>query len=298
MFLFEKNCSCSAAFFLLLFGTLAFVENLDVGFWKQEKTRNRDEKRNYAVRKTCCFMGLLGLLLALAGCSSFTADSYNAEGVRLLGACRTEDALDCFEQAKNADPNNPDAYYNCGVVYHEMAIETGRESDFEMARYYYDMCLERNPNHVDCNRSKATLLCDIGESDHAFQMLQAWVNREPASAEPRVELARLYDEHNQLGQARDCLNDAIAIDSRNVRAYTALGSVRERMGESTEALRAYEQALALNPNQPEINDRIAALRYTTPATTPATPTTPETAPSITPSEKKEVIATGPDGTIQ
>lgn len=241
---------------------------------------------------------LAGCLIFLGGCQSFTASSYNAEGVRMLAAQRPEDALDYFERAKNADPENPDAYYNCGVVYHEMAIDTGRESDFQMAKYYYDLCLERNPNHVECNRSKATLLCDIGQNDAAFQLMESWVDRQPASAEPRIELARLYDEHHQLARARDCLTDAVAIDSHNVRAYTALGSVRERMGDNQEAIHAYERALALNPYQPEVNSRIASLRYTVPNTTPpSAPLRPEQQNTVDP-EGKEEIATAPGSSVQ
>ena len=223
------------------------------------------------------------LLLFVSGCHTFTASSRNAEGVRMLAASRTEEALDCFEQARNADPNNPDSYYNCGIVYHQRAIESERESDFQMAKYYYTQCLERNPNHVECNRSMATLLCDIGQSDDAFRLVEAWVARQPSSAEPRIELARLYDEHRQLSRARDCLNDAIAIDSRNVRAYTALGSVRERMGDNAQAIAAYERSLALNPYQPDINSRVSALRYTVPQ---------QPAPTLNPQQENSLDPTG------
>ncbi|MDO4574564.1 MAG: tetratricopeptide repeat protein [Planctomycetia bacterium] len=242
--------------------------------------------------------GFIGLLVCLAGCNTFTANSYNAEGVRMLACSRTEEALDCFEQARCADPNNPDAYYNCGVVYHKRAIETGRESDFQMAKYYYDLCLQKSPNHVECNRSKATLLCDMGQNDEAFKMMECWVHREPSNPEPRIELARLYDEHNQLTRARDCLNDAVAIDDRNVRAYTALGNVRERMGDRCEALSAYEHALALNPYQPDISSRVAALRYATPATTPpSAPLRPEQQNSADPNGQ-ERIATQPESIVK
>ncbi|MDO4549895.1 MAG: tetratricopeptide repeat protein [Planctomycetia bacterium] len=205
-----------------------------------------------------------GCMLFFVGCNSFSAKSHNAEGVRMMNASRIDEALDCFEKACATDPNNPDSFYNCGNVYHQLAKRGGNPADFDNARYYYDLCLQREPNHAECNRAKATLLCDIGRSDEAFHMIEAWVNRQPASAEPRIELARLYDENGQLGKARDHLSDAVALDDRNVRAYTALGSVRERMGENQEAISAYQHALALNPYLPDINNRVAALRYAAP----------------------------------
>jgi len=245
------------------------------------KTRKPDPKRTAVVKKyfhsqdssvakgakmtqLVSFSVVLASAMLLNGCSSFTANNYNAEGVRLLAAQRTEDALNCFEKAKQADPDSPDAYYNSGVVYHQRAIDTGQEQDFQMAKYCYELCLQKNPDHIECNRSLATLFCDIGQDDLAFRLIEEWVDRQPNSAEPRIELARLYDEHKQLGRARDCLNDAVAIDNRSTRAYTALGSVRERMGDSENALTAYEHALALNPYQPDVQNRVAALRYSAP----------------------------------
>lgn len=235
---------------------------------------------------------LASAMFFLTGCSSFTASNYNAEGVRLLAAKRTEDALNCFEKAKQADPDSPDAYYNSGVVYHQRAIEAGQEQDFQMAKYCYELCLQKNPDHVECNRSLATLFCDVGQDDQAFRLIKEWVDRQPNSPEPRIELARLYDEHKQLGRARDCLNDAVAIDNRSTRAFTALGSVRERMGDSENALAAYEHALALNPYQPDIQNRVAALRYSAPEpSVKPIQTTPE---SLADPEKKEMLATEPN----
>lgn len=230
-----------------------------------------------------------------SGCSSFTASSYNAEGVRMLAAHRTEDALNCFEKAKQANPEDADSYYNCGVVYHQRAIETGQEQDFQMAKYCYELCLQRNPNHVECNRSRATLLCDIGQDDEAFRMIEEWIDRQPNSAEPRIELARLYDEHKQLDRASSCLNDAVAIDDRNTRAYTALGSVRERMGDTENAISAYEHALALDPYQPGVQNRIAALRYSAPqpSVNPIIPSGQEN--KIDPANR-EVLANQPEET--
>ncbi|MBQ4144955.1 MAG: tetratricopeptide repeat protein [Thermoguttaceae bacterium] len=251
------------------------------------------DRQRARVLAAAAFLALFNIV-CLSGCSTFTANNYNAEGVRLLAQHRTEEALNCFEKAKNADPTSPDSYYNSGVVYHKRAIETGHEQDFQMAKYCYELCLQRSPNHVECNRSLATLYCDIGQNDYAFRLVEEWVARVPNSAEPRIELARLYDEHKQLGKARDCLNDAVAIDNQNLRAYTALGHVRERMGDTENAIAAYEHALALNPYQPEVHNRVAALRYqdTAPTLSPIHPNTPGRENAVDPGNR-EMLATEP-----
>ena len=64
------------------------------------------------------------------------------------------------------------------------------------------------------------------------------------------------------------------------------------MGDNESALAAYEHALALNPYQPEIQNKVTSLRYTVPGTG-AKPITPQEN-AIDPNGK-EMMAIQPDG---
>jgi len=60
--------------------------------------------------------------------------------------------------------------------------------------------------------------------------------------------------------ATDLLADAIRLDPNNVRAFTALGTLRESQGENLLALDNYIRALQLDQNQAGLAQRVASLQ--------------------------------------
>ena len=74
-----------------------------------------------------------------------------------------------------------------------------------------------------------------------------------------MELARFYEERKQPEQAKRFLQEAIAIDQNNARAWAALGRLRERSGDRSQALANYQRGYALDPTQAPLAQRIAAL---------------------------------------
>ena len=65
---------------------------------------------------------------------------------------------------------------------------------------------------------------------------------------------------------------ALAIDSTNPRARTALGKIREDQGDIPQALADYQVALSRNPRQPHLKARVAALATTVAGPPPVSPT--------------------------
>ncbi len=215
-------------------------------------------------------MVLAGLsLLTAAGCGGIAAQSQNAEGVRLFDQGRYQDAMRQFEQAVVSDPNNADGYYNLATICHRLGVLNNDPSQLAQAEHYYNQCLDRDENHRECYRGLAVLLVEQQQSEEAFRLLQLWADRNPTSAEPNIELARLFEEFGDLKAARERLTKAITVDPRNARALAALGRVREQAGEHALALNNYQQSLWHNQFQPGVAARIAALQ---PALGPPGPT--------------------------
>jgi len=196
----------------------------------------------------------------LAGCTSFTAASKNAEGVRLLQQARYQEALAEFQQATRIDPQNADAFYNLAATYHRLGKLENRPNYLEQAELLYQQCLDRAPGHVDCHRGLAVLLCEQGRAQEAIRLLQGWVDRQPRSADARIELARLYDELGDKNLAVENLLACLAIDADNPRALTALGKLREEAGQHAQALENYARSLARDNRQPAVAARIAWLQ--------------------------------------
>lgn len=199
-----------------------------------------------------------GALVLVAGCGSLVRND-NAEGVKLYQQGNYLGAVNCFQEALAQQPGNPDCFYNLGATYHQQAKLFRQPADLQTAEQYYHLCLARNPDHAACQRALAVLLVEENRRDEAIAQLQAWAARQPSSALPQIELARLCQEHGDLGMAENHLVDALAIDPDNTRALVALGSLREATGEPSQALVNYSRALSIDPQQPVVSARLASL---------------------------------------
>ncbi len=198
-------------------------------------------------------------LSATYGCA-WSPKSINSQGVGLYHQGNYDGALALFHQAISLDPNNPNFYYNLARVHHQKARQTKDAREREKAETYYNLCLDRDPNHTDCYRSLAVLLVEQGRKQDAFTLLERWNMRSPHLADPKIELARLYEETGDLTAAKEKLLAALQVEPNNPRALAALGHVRERQGDLVQALADYKRSLAVNPAQPKVALRAAALQ--------------------------------------
>lgn len=207
-------------------------------------------------------LGMSCLLISLAGCHMM-ADGQNIEGVRLLEQGQAQAALQRFQQVVVANPTNADGYYNMAATYHRVGREASDQQQLKYAEDLYNRCLDISPNHVECRRGLAVLLAETNRSDRAFNLLKNWVDSNPTLADARVELARLYQEYGEVETAKAQLNQAIAFDQNNYRAWAALGRIREELGDPAQALANYQRSYGLNSFQPRVAQRIASLSQTT-----------------------------------
>jgi len=213
--------------------------------------------------------GLLSVcLLAATGCSNITNQALNSDGVRLYQNGNYVQAAEQFQKAIASNPKNADGYYNLASAMHKNGKLYNRPEDLLQAEQLYNQCLEYDPDHAECYRGLAVLLSETQRQDASFRLLEGWASRSPAIAEPRIELARLLEETNNLPQASARLVEALAIDPHNSRALTALGRLRELSGDTRQALANYQRSLSINRFQPNLTARIASLQAATAVTTP------------------------------
>jgi len=232
------------------------------------------------------------LCFAASGCTQL---AQNGTGVTLFQQGRYAEALHLFEQAKQADPTNSDTHYNLASTYHRLGSSAKDQKMLDNSEAIYNQALELAPNHVECHRGLAVLLVETGRSDKAFTLLKRWAQRSPNISDARVELAKLHQEFNQTKIAEQYLDEALAMDPNNARAWAERGRLRENSGELMQAVQNYQQSIALDSLQPNLYQRIGALNVrmtqNVVATTagsiagtqsvPATPTLNAAAPSST-----------------
>jgi tetratricopeptide (TPR) repeat protein len=227
---------------------------------------------------------LVGLGLSTAGgCTNFVANRNNADGVTLFQRGQYQEALAQFQAATYADPANADGYYNLGATYHRLGRLRSEKNDYlAQAEKNYRQCLDKNPNHRDCHRGLAVLLIEENRANEAFASIQTWAAQSPSLAEPRMELARLYEEFGNKEAAANTLAEAVRLNPDDPRQWAAMGKVREEMGENTQALTDYQHSLAINPNQTDVSARVASLRASLAHQPLALPPPPGTTPGATP----------------
>jgi len=219
----------------------------------------------------------------LTACFGCTSSNNNTEGVKYFGQARYDMAVQSFQAAQKADPNNADAYYNIAATYHLLgrtALQTGQaalaQQHFDFADQNYRLCLARNPNDADSYRGLAVLNMERQDYETAFGLLRSWESANPSLAEPKIELARLYQECAQMAQAKgdtkttqECqqwaitsLQSALNVEPGNARALRAMGVLREQTGDMIQAMNNYRLSLQSNPNQQDLAERIAQLEQT------------------------------------
>ena len=149
------------------------------------------------------------------------AGGNNVAGVHKFQQGQYQLALNDFQRALQNDPNNADAHYNLASVYHRLGKANGDRQMLEQAENLYNDCLNKcdatGGDHLECRRGLAVLLVEMDNADAAFRMLKNWSVEHPESAEPLVELARLYEEFGDKETARRQLEAAVQRDTTNAR---------------------------------------------------------------------------------
>lgn len=193
------------------------------------------------------------------GCSA-TAQRQNILGKAAFEQGNHAQAINSFQQVLNRDPNNADAYYNLAACYYQVGVGQQNKQYVGQAEQLYRQAIANNDKHIDAHRGLSALLIETGREKHAFDLLEGWRQRYPQSAEPLVEVARLYQEYGDNRRATDLLADALRNDSRNVRALKAMGHVREVQGENQLALENYLRAIQVNGGDQDTVARVAYLQ--------------------------------------
>lgn len=206
----------------------------------------------------CVLLLLLTGIILLPGCR-WSSTGQNRVGVQMFEQGRYPEALQQFQTALSSDPANPDAYYNLASTYHKVAVAQKDQRLIEQAESLYNQCLDLSPNHIDCHRGLAVLLAESGRPDSALRLLKNWAGANPQMSDPRVELGRLHQEFGQSKVAEQYLDEALALNPSDFRAWTAKGKMREAAGDWGQALQDYQQSLAINSLQPNLYQQVASL---------------------------------------
>jgi protein O-GlcNAc transferase len=164
----------------------------------------------------------------------------NARGVVLGGTGRTLEALADFEAAVSAQPNFADAWCNRGIA-------LWRLKRLEQAVTSYDRALQLCPAHSQALLGRGLVLLHLHRPEPALDSFVRLLDAEPDHVEAWVAHSAALKLLNRKKDSIESLQRALAAQPDHPRALTALGTSLLENGNAGQALQHLDRALALAP---------------------------------------------------
>ncbi len=208
-----------------------------------------------------------------------SAATYILRGAVQLQLCRVADARESFDAALKLDPRNDEAYYNLAISYtHEdpatavvlfrKAVELDPEdagthgemgwalrrlNENAEAEYHLRRAIELDESDVWAHIYLGNLLWlkhDLSSSEALFKKaIDLW----PDSSVPCWCLAMFYEYNDRREEAERFYQQALAIDPNDPEANKRFGIYLKDVGEKAKARTYLERALSLSPDDQSIN---------------------------------------------
>ena len=149
-----------------------------------------------------------------------------------------------FLRAIELNNESGDGYYALAQLY-------SQEKQSQRADGYYLQALERAPNNPWYYLARGDNARLAGDLSQALKMYEATITRFPDFTKAYYELALVYRLNHQPKEAIDSIEHALELMDPPVENYYArAGEIYRWAGFPDKAIKAYRQALILNPDNP------------------------------------------------
>lgn len=159
-----------------------------------------------------------------------------------------------FYQAVALDPYNPDYRHN-------LAVTMKRLGDTGHAERILRHNLTVDTMHQPTYHTLAQLMIESGRSGEAYEMVHTWNATQPYLPESHIEMAWVEKETGNLQGAEMALRQALQAEPGHPVALAQLGQLYQEHGQPQQAAAMYQQSLAVNRNQPEVQTRLAQVQH-------------------------------------
>ena len=176
--------------------------------------------------------------------------------VELGREARHLQALDLLDEALQLDPEFAAAYARKGYIF---AITWGRPLD-ALAPLERAMELRHRLSEPEARAVEGWQLIARSEFDSAISVFRRLVERDPTGLEARVTLANLLLGEDQLDKALPLLEQALASEPRNPWLHNRLGSLHQSAYNSEGALYHHGEYVRLAPNDPNAHHSLGLSR--------------------------------------
>lgn len=170
---------------------------------------------------------------------------YNLCGVALMKIEKYKDAEINFLEALNLNRNDPDMYFNLGLVNRAL-------KKFDESISFYNKCLELDTLYVNALFNRGNVyLDDLKSFKNAINDYEAFIKLNPNYPFVYVNLGKAL---TLLGRYQDAINNyekALSLKPDFAEVYVDCGTALSLLNRHNEALVYHEKAIKLKPNYAE-----------------------------------------------
>ena len=172
------------------------------------------------------------------------AEARNNLGLILLSRGRLDEAARAFERALASRPDYATALYNlAGVHLHR--------GELPQAAACYQRLLARSPDDAGAQHGLGKAWLRLGRLDEAAAALQRALTLRPGVPEVHIDLANALLNLGRVDDAVAACREALALKPDSADAHLTLGIAFYRQGRLAESTASCQQAIALRPDHAE-----------------------------------------------
>lgn len=166
-------------------------------------------------------------------------------------------ARDAFKKALGLKPNYAEAWVNLGSVYF-------KEGELEKAKELYLQVTELFPKNQEAWNYLGLTYFTQGEYKAAVDSFEKALKTGPARVDIYLSLSKTYSKLLFFNESLSCLNKVVEIESHNREAHSLMGHILyDKLGRAEEAVKEWEEAYSLDPNDPIPLMNLAAIKFQT-----------------------------------
>lgn len=157
-------------------------------------------------------------------------------------------SIRAFEKCAALEPDNPDI-----LIPFAHALQA--KSDFSRAAGLYHQCLLKDPRNMDARTGLALIALRQNRLSAAAQAANEVLQVAPDNTDALLIAGIVSWRQGDLPAAERIFSKGVGLDDKRPDFHAFLGRIAEAQQHPQEALRQYDKALALDPNDSEITER-------------------------------------------
>ena len=170
-------------------------------------------------------------------------------GISFHQSSRLDEAIHCYRQALEVQPENTAALTNLGV-----ALRTQGKPDEAIESFRKVLAI--NPADADTHYNLGNALKERGKLDEAVACYRKAITIKPDFAPSHYNLGNALKEQGQPDQAISSYRQAIAIKPDDAKTHYNLGKALKDNGRLDEAVASYLKAVAIKPDFAEAHQNL------------------------------------------